>query len=120
MVKLTDRAAEEARRIAAENDVEGPVFLRAGVRGGGCSGFQYTLDMTDEDTITESDERFEHGLDSGKVTVVVDSKSHLYLDGTIIDFKDDMMQQGFSFDNPNASSCCGCGQSFSCNKEGVT
>lgn len=114
MVKLTDRAVAEILRVAAENDLEGPVFLRAGVRGGGCSGFQYTLDMTDEDGIRESDERFEHGSDGGKVTVVVDSKSNLYLDGTTIDFKEDMMQRGFSFDNPNASGCCGCGQSFSC------
>lgn len=114
MVKLTDRAAEEVRRIAAGNDIDGPVFLRAGVRGGGCSGFQYTLDMTDEDAVTESDEMFEHESDGRKVTVIVDSKSNLYMDGTTIDFKDEMVGRGFVFDNPNASSCCGCGQSFSC------
>lgn len=114
MVKLTDRAAEEIRRIAAENDVDGPVFLRAGVRGGGCSGFQYSLDMTDGDAVTETDETFEHESDTGKVTVVVDSKSNLYMDGTVIDFRDEVMGRGFVFDNPNATSSCGCGQSFSC------
>ena len=108
MVKLTDRAAEEVLKISAENDAEGMVFLRAGVKGGGCSGFQYTLDITDGDSVTESDERFEHG----KVTVVVDSRSNLYMDGTTIDFKDEMMGRGFVFNNPNASSSCGCGQSF--------
>ncbi len=115
MVKLTDRAAEEVRRIAAENDLEGQVFLRAGVKGRGCSGFQYSLDMTDEDAVTETDERFEHESDAnGKVTVVVDSKSNLYMDGTVIDFKDEMIGRGFVFNNPNATGCCGCGQSFSC------
>lgn len=112
MVKLTDRAAEEVRRIADENEVDGPVFLRAGVKGGGCSGFQYSLDMTDKDTVTETDETFEHESDAWKVTVIVDSKSNLYMDGTTIDFKDGIMGRGFVFDNPNASSCCGCGQSF--------
>ncbi len=112
MVKLTDRAAEEVRRIAAENEVDGPVFLRAGVKGGGCSGFQYSLDMTDEDAVTETDEIFVYESDAGRVTVIVDSKSNLYMDGTVIDFKDEMIDRGFVFNNPNASSCCGCGQSF--------
>lgn len=111
MVKLTDQAAEEVLKIAAENDAEGVIFLRAGVKGGGCSGFQYTLDITDEDSVTESDERFEHS--GGKVTVIIDSKSNLYMDGTTIDFKDEMMGRGFVFNNPNASTSCGCGQSFS-------
>ncbi len=114
MVKLTDRAATEVRRIAAENDADGPVFLRAGVKGGGCSGFQYSLDMTDEGAVTETDETFVHESDAGKVTVIVDPKSNLYMDGTTIDFKDEMIGRGFVFDNPNSSSCCGCGQSFSC------
>lgn len=112
MVKLTDRAAEEVWKIGAENDLKGAVFLRAGVKGGGCSGFQYSLDMIDEDAVTETDERFEHESDAGNVTVVVDSRSNLYMDGTVIDFKDEMMGRGFVFNNPNASSCCGCGQSF--------
>jgi len=112
MVKLTDRAAEEVRKIGAENDLDGTMFLRAGVKGGGCSGFQYSLDMIDEDGVTESDEKFEYTSDAGDVTVVVDSKSNLYMDGTIIDFKDEMIGRGFVFENPNASSCCGCGQSF--------
>jgi len=114
MVELTDRAAEEVRKIGADNDLEGAVFLRAGVKGGGCSGFQYSLDMIDEDGVTETDEKFEHKSDAGDVIVVVDSKSNLYMDGTVIDFKDEMIGRGFVFNNPNASSSCGCGQSFSC------
>lgn len=113
MVKLTDRAAVEVLKIAAENGADGMVFLRAGVKGGGCSGFSYSLDITDKDGVVDDDEKFEHESDTGKVTVVVDSKSNLYMDGTIIDFKDEIMGRGFVFDNPNATSSCGCGSSFS-------
>lgn len=113
MVELTDRAATEILKIAAENGVDGMVFLRTGVKGGGCSGFSYSLDITDEDSVTETDERFEHESDAGKITVLVDSKSNLYMGGTTIDFKDEIMARGFVFNNPNATSRCGCGSSFS-------
>jgi len=112
MVKLTERALAEVLRVALENGAEGMVFLRVGVKGGGCSGFQYTLDMMNEAGVTELDERFEQ--DGGKVAVIVDPKSNLYLDGTTIDFEEDMARRGFSFNNPKSTGCCGCGQSFSC------
>lgn len=110
MVNLTDRALEEILLIAAQHDKKSPVFLRLGLHGGGCSGFQYTLDFTDEECVTESDERFEHGSDGGSVTLVVDSRNVSYLDGTTIDCKGDMTHPGFSFDNPNSLGCHGCGQ----------
>ncbi len=84
-----------------------PLYLRVGVKGGGCSGFSYSLDLTEN--VTDLDERFNvHGVE-----VICDSKSYLYLNGVEIDFKDEVMGKGFVFKNPNATSSCGCGSSFS-------
>ncbi|MCP4592096.1 MAG: iron-sulfur cluster assembly accessory protein [bacterium] len=112
-ITLTEKAAREVDRIIAqqqEDTPEGerkPKYLRVGVKGGGCSGFSYTLDLT-EDAV-ESDEHIsQHGVE-----LVCDPKSYLYLKGTTIDFKDDIMDRGFEFRNPNATSSCGCGSSFS-------
>ena len=114
-IVLTESAAREINNIMAQQretaekagDEFKPLSLRVGVKGGGCSGFSYTLDLTE--TKTENDEQWEqHGVE-----VICDSKSHLYLDGTTIDFKDEVMGRGFVFSNPNASSSCGCGSSFS-------
>jgi iron-sulfur cluster assembly protein len=80
--------------------------LRVGVKGGGCSGFSYTLGF--DDSVSEIDQIFE--VDD--VRVVCDPKSFLYLNGTQIDFEDDLMGRGFKFVNPNASKTCGCGESF--------
>lgn len=113
MITLTERAAQEVRTILDQNapkDDTGnpkPMYLRVGVKGGGCSGFSYSLDLTENKS--EMDETFEqHGI-----TVVCDPKSQLYLEGAHIDFKDEVMGRGFVFSNPNATSSCGCGSSFS-------
>ena len=115
MVIITELAAKEVQNIitqqheAAKKDGQepAPLFLRVGVKGGGCSGFSYSLDLTE--TAGENDEQWEnHG-----VKVICDSKSHLYLEGVTIDFKDEVKGRGFVFNNPNASSTCGCGSSFS-------
>jgi len=115
MITLTPVAAREVNNIirqqheAGKNngDPDKKYYLRVGVRGGGCSGFSYTLDLTE--TFSETDESWpQHGVD-----VVCDAKSSLYLDGTTIDFKDEIMGRGFVFTNPNATSSCGCGSSFS-------
>jgi iron-sulfur cluster assembly protein len=115
MITLTDIAAREVGTIIKQQadaakqrgEEPAPLFLRVGVKGGGCSGFSYTLDLTE--TRSDMDEVFEqHGID-----VVVDPKSLIYLEGTTIDFKDELMGRGFVFQNPNATSSCGCGSSFS-------
>ena len=107
-VMLSETAANEIKKIIADQNL--PVEqtkLRVGVKGGGCSGFSYMLDLTEEPA-TENDEQMEsHG-----VKVVVDMKSYLYLNGVEIDFKDEVMGRGFVFKNPNATSSCGCGSSF--------
>jgi len=109
---LTETAAKEIKSIidaqAAENALDpAKVRLRVGVKGGGCSGFSYILDLTETD-----DESMEH-FDQHGVTVVCDQKSYLYLNGVTIDFRDEVMGRGFVFNNPNATSSCGCGSSFS-------
>jgi len=105
---LTEGAAREVRNIIQQQELDADkIRLRVGVKGGGCSGFSYLLDLTESQK--ENDEVFEqHGI-----KVVVDSKSLLYLGGTTVDFKDEIMGRGFVFQNPNATSSCGCGSSFS-------
>ena len=105
---LSERAAEEIKTIIEQQELDADnIRLRVGVKGGGCSGFSYNLDLTEQER--DTDEKFEqHG-----VTVVCDPKSYLYLNGTTVDFKDEVMGRGFVFNNPNATSSCGCGSSFS-------
>ena len=107
-IEITETAAREIKTIIEQQELEPTkVRLRVGVKGGGCSGFSYLLDLTEQEK--EVDEKFEkHGI-----TVVCDPKSYLYLNGTTIDYKDEIMGRGFVFNNPNASSSCGCGSSFS-------
>jgi iron-sulfur cluster assembly protein len=108
-ITLTETAAKEIKDIIQQQALPAEnTRLRVGVKGGGCSGFSYMLDLTEE-PVGEADEEMEsHG-----VKILIDSRSALYLDGTQIDFKDEVMGRGFVFKNPNATSTCGCGSSFS-------
>jgi iron-sulfur cluster assembly protein len=108
MVTLTERAASEVKTIIQQQSLDaGKTYLRVGVKGGGCSGFSYTLDLTEH--MSENDEQWDlHG-----VKVICDPKSFIYLQGCSVDFKDEIMGRGFVFNNPNASHTCGCGSSFS-------
>ncbi len=145
-VTVTETAARRIDQIIAEHGFDPATMkLRVGVKGGGCSGFNYTLDLTEVQK--ESDEAWtftygrtprvsaaalgESGGDAGgtttaattatatatdetfSVTIVCDPKSYLYLNGTSIDYKDEIMGSGFVFNNPNSTSTCGCGSSFS-------
>jgi iron-sulfur cluster assembly protein len=106
-VILTERAASEIKRVKVEQKYADSVALRVQIMGGGCSGFSYNLtfdEAFDDKTDTKSDQ---HG-----VAVVVDKKSSLFLDGTTLDFQDEISGRGFKFDNPNAVKTCGCGSSF--------
>lgn len=106
-VKLTDKAVKEIKTICDQQKLAlDNVFLKVGVKGGGCSGFSYILDLTENRN--DNDEMFEHE----GIRVICDPKSHLYLDGVEVDFKDEIMGRGFVFKNPNATSTCGCGASF--------
>ena len=106
MITITDRAVREVRRIIKEQNLPEATALRVGVKGGGCSGFSYTLGFDDQ--IGEIDQVNE----VEGVRVVCDPKSFLYLNGTTLDYEDTLMRQGFVFINPNAARNCGCGSSF--------
>ena len=108
MITLSETAAKEIKSIITDQGLSFDVTrLRVGVKGGGCSGFSYMLDLTEEPK-AEADEE----LESNGVKILCDMKSFLYLEGVEIDFKDEVMGRGFVFKNPNATSTCGCGSSF--------
>lgn len=106
MITLTTMAAQEVKRLMEKEDKPN-LGLRIGVKGGGCSGLSYVLAL-DEAIPKQYDTVFEQE----GVKVLIDAKSQLYLDGTTIDYKTNMMGGGFEFDNPNAKKSCGCGTSF--------
>ena len=104
-VILTDRAASRVVKVLAKEPAGSA--LRIGVRGGGCSGFQYDFAI---DTARQADDLV---IEHGGATVLIDATSLDFLHGARIDFVDDLIGQAFKIDNPNAASSCGCGVSFS-------
>jgi iron-sulfur cluster assembly protein len=106
MITLTPAARDEVKRLMAQEQKPNAA-LRVGVKGGGCSGLSYVMAL-DDDAPKQYDQVFE---DDG-VKVLIDAKSHLYLDGLTIDFKSGLVGGGFEFQNPNAKKSCGCGTSF--------
>lgn len=105
MITLTEQARHKVKEMLLEEDNPN-VFLRVGVRPGGCSGFSYGMGFDEE--IREGDQVFDHD----GIKVVIDSESIAYMDGTEIDYKESMMGGGFTINNPNAVASCGCGSSF--------
>lgn len=109
LVELTESAVKEIKHIMESQEM--PVdatYVRVGVSGGGCSGFQYAFNLDevydqDKDVLLEQD-----GL-----KIVVDKRSSLYLEGTSVDWIEDLNRRGFAFKNPNAVRSCGCNKSFS-------
>ncbi len=142
-VIVTEAAAREISSIVKQQQLDPQAIrLRVGVKGGGCSGFSYLLDLTekqrDTDEVWEYSYTFQPATaraggigvgigdrggaatatagsgepESFTLRVICDPKSYLYLNGTTIDFRDEIMGRGFVFNNPNATSSCGCGSSF--------
>jgi iron-sulfur cluster assembly protein len=105
MVTLTDIATEKVRGFLASQEADGDIGLRVGVRGGGCSGFQYALAL---DEAREDDHVFEHE----GIRLLVDPASLRYVDGSQVDFTEILMGSGFEVNNPNVVAACGCGSSF--------
>ncbi|MBO6576297.1 MAG: iron-sulfur cluster assembly accessory protein [Rhodothermales bacterium] len=106
-IEISDRAADQIRRTAAAESVDlQQVMLRVAVVPGGCSGLSYELGW---DTTVQDSDHVSHGEG---LRVVVDRKSALYLEGTMLDFTDGLDGQGFHFNNPQASRTCACGESF--------
>ena len=106
MITLTDKGAEKVHEFLASQGTEVETAgLRVGVRGGGCSGFQYALAFDQE---RDGDVVFE---DRG-IRLLVDKPSLPYVQGSVIDYVDEMQGAGFKVDNPNVVAACGCGSSF--------
>jgi iron-sulfur cluster assembly protein len=112
-ITVTEKAASEVKRIIAGEREKGSfpatenVYLRLRVVGAGCSGFQDKLDL-DLNFNEKLDEKFDfHG-----VSVVVDKRSLIYLEGAVVDFHTDLNRSGFSVSNPNRKGSCGCGSSY--------
>ncbi|WOO39838.1 iron-sulfur cluster insertion protein ErpA [Rubellicoccus peritrichatus] len=105
MIHLTDRAADKIRSLEAEISDESK-SLRIFVEAGGCSGFEYGMSF---DEPKEDD----HKLEDNGVSFLIDPTSLSYLDGSKVDFDDGLKGKGFEVINPNATSTCGCGKSFS-------
>jgi len=103
-ITVTPAAAQQALRFL-KNRGSG-VGLRLGVKTTGCSGLAYVLEFVDD--VNADDEFF---VDNG-VTIIIDAKSLVYLDGTELDFSKEGLNEGFSFNNPNVNGECGCGESF--------
>ena len=105
-IQLTERAISKARELI-EGEGDQSLQLRVFVTGGGCSGFQYGVsfdsDEQPDDTRVEKD----------GVTVVIDGLSYQYLVGSTVDYSESLTGSQFVVENPNASSTCGCGASFS-------
>jgi iron-sulfur cluster assembly protein len=107
-LQVTANAVIEIKRLKAENNMPDEAGVRVGVKGGGCSGFTYTLNF--DNAPADGDEIIDFG---DGVRLFCDPKSLLYLNGTVLDYTSGLQGRGFQFQNPNADSTCGCGESFS-------
>lgn len=104
-ISFTDSAVAEVKRLMSESSFDNEKLLRVGVKGGGCSGMTYVLDFDtkkDNDTIFEIDD----------MPFIVDNSQSIYLFGMEVNWEGGLNSRGFTFNNPNASSTCGCGTSF--------
>ncbi len=106
MIEITDKGAEKVHEFLASQQADASVAgLRVGVRGGGCSGFQYQLAFDEQ---RENDVVFEsHGL-----KLLVDGESLQFVRGSTIDYEESLQGAGFKVNNPNVVAACGCGSSF--------
>jgi iron-sulfur cluster assembly protein len=104
IMKLTDAAAARVREIMDKADK--PVIgLRVGVKNGGCAGMEYTMEWA------EDQKPFDEVVEDKGVKVLVDAKAMMFLLGTEMDYQSSTLKSGFTFNNPNQISACGCGES---------
>ena len=106
MISFTEKAADKILSIMNEQKVTDDTRVRVGVKGGGCSGFTYTVDFDSRKS------RFDLEFESFGLSVLVDKKSHLYIKDTEIDWSNDLNDRGLKFNNPSAKGSCGCRTSF--------
>lgn len=106
MMIVTDKAAAKIRSLLEAERRDDGQGLRIGVTGGGCSGFQYVMELGAE---KDGDNVFQNG----EARVFIDPKSLLFVDGSVIDYNDGLTNAGFVIQNPKSTGTCGCGLSFS-------
>jgi iron-sulfur cluster assembly accessory protein len=104
-VTLSNAAAKRIEKIVSSES--GKTALRVSVEGGGCSGFSYKFDLDNDPTADDV------VIENGNAKVLIDSMSLVYMEGSEIDFVDNLLGQSFQIKNPNAVASCGCGTSFS-------
>ena len=105
---LTETAREELSRIFKEQKFDKKkTWIKIGMKGGGCSGFTYILDFCD------NKDEFDLEYEEEGIKIVIDKKSDFFMQGVTIDFNTTLLDRGFKFINPQATSTCGCGVSFS-------
>ena len=105
-IDITESAAKHVREFTGKTGDE-TVSLRVAVRGGGCSGLTYDLEVDDDPRDTD------RIIEQRGVTIMIDKKSYIFLAGTVLDYSGGLNGKGFVFSNPNAKTVCGCGTSFS-------
>jgi len=106
MITITDKAKTRIDALMQDSKMDEGYFLRVSVKSGGCSGLSYDMDFSNE---KKSDDQF---FEDRGIKIALDMKSFLYLAGTELDFTDGLSGKGFTFNNPNASRSCACGESF--------
>jgi len=106
VISFTEKAADKILSIMKDQEVFDETKIRVGVKGGGCSGFTYTVDFDSRKS------KFDLEFESFGLSVLVDKKSHLYIKDTEIDWSNDLNDRGLKFNNPSAKGSCGCRTSF--------
>ena len=106
MLNLTDAAADQVRKLIDNSDTT-VIGLRVGVSSKGCSGLSYVFEYAEEKKSLEEE------VESKGVKIFIDPMAIMFIMGSEMDYKEDRLQSGFVFNNPNAKSVCGCGESFS-------
>lgn len=113
MITITETAVRELKQAITEHKGESnsakEVYVRLAVTGGGCSGFKNVLNLEEIETVSSKD----NFLEVDGLKVVIDKRSALYVEGSTIDFVNELNQRGFRVTNPNSKGTCGCGQSYS-------
>ena len=107
MIDISPKATEMIKHHLNQLEKSDDHLFRISVVGGGCSGLRYELTFDDK-----IDEERDHVITDGEIRIVIDEKSALYLTGVSLDYADTLMETGFKVDNPNATTTCGCGESF--------
>ena len=106
MLTLTDAAADQVKKLIGDSDTT-VTGLRVGVSSKGCSGLSYVFEYAEEKKSLEEE------VESKGVKIFIDPMAIMFIMGSEMDYKEDRLQSGFVFNNPNAKSVCGCGESFS-------